>query len=76
MNLQISFLIIYFRFNDPMVIPYAKESPFKRPMNEAFEKMRSFGILSDILQKYEPIKDDSCGNPKVRFFKIWCCSKL
>ena len=49
-----------------MVIPYAKESPFKRPMNEAFEKMRSFGILSDILQQYEPVKDESCGNPKVR----------
>ena len=48
-----------------MVIPYAKESPFKRPMNEAFEKMRSFGILSDILQKYEKVKDESCGNPKV-----------
>ena len=49
-----------------MVIPYAKESPFKRPMNEAFEKMRSFGILSDILQKYEPVKVKSCGNQKVR----------
>ena len=58
-----------------MVIPYSKESPFKRPMNEAFEKMRGVGILSDILQKYEPIKDESCGNQKVRLFKIWCCSK-
>ena len=49
-----------------MVIPYAKESPFQRPMNEAFEKMRIYGILSDILQKYEKVKDESCGNPKVR----------
>ena len=59
-----------------MVIPYSKESPFKRPMNEAFEKMRGVGILSDILQKYEPIKDESCGNQKVRFFKICNCSIL
>ena len=65
LKLEILFQIISFRSNSPMVIPYAKESPFKRPMNEAFEKMRIFGILSDILQKYEKVKDESCGNPKV-----------
>lgn len=47
-----------------MTFPFGKESPFKKPMSEALEKIRRFGILSDILRKYEVIKEN-CENQKV-----------
>ena len=51
-----------FRVDDPLVVPFTKESPFLIPFMKTFAMMRRVGVLSDIYKNYQSHEVKQCSS--------------
>ena len=65
---------VNFRYVNYYAFPFAKESPFLKPLKETFDKMRRFGVLDHIWNRYHsPKQGIKCEDPKVL---LDCCFSI
>ena len=63
-----------FRVDDPLVVPFTKESPFLIPFKKTFSMMRRVGVLTDIFKNYQPHEVKQCSSGMV--INIMICSRI
>ena len=51
--------------DDPLIVPFTKESPFLIPFMRTFASMRRVGVLSDIIKSYKSQEVKQCSTGMV-----------
>ena len=59
-----------YRQDSYLTIPFAKDSPFTKPVMETFEKLRGHGVIDHVWRNYLPVIDkEKCKETKVMVSK-------
>ena len=56
------FYFLLYRVDDPLIVPFTKESPFLIPFMRTFASMRRVGVLSDIIKSYKSQEVKQCSS--------------